>query len=330
MSFDVHKLAAVSTVASPPSPAVSGTSLVVATGEGGRFPSSGSFDVVVCPAGESPMWAAGSAAGGNFELLRSTRSGDTFSFARAQGGTSARTILAGDRFYQPYAPRALTDIENGVAPLASPDMLPLPFGDVASAGTSPYAMRRDAIFAAPPAGSFFSFLPGKWHTAPQISLGLNALTTTLNRCLLIPFIPGNAGALAKMSVGVWGDTATSVHRLGVYVDDGHGGASGSFDLVEDLGTEATDTNGAEPQWTGSEDITSSLHWVAVTAQVVAGMLFGTSSLLAITGAASQDAALRAQNVAWFLDGVSGALPDPITGFSAYGDVVLPRVGIKAA
>jgi hypothetical protein len=92
MPFDAVKNLAVSTVATPPSPATSGTSLIVASGEGANF-ASVSFDAFVCPATGLPTKA-------NTEQVRVTAiSTDTFTITRAQGGTTARTIVAGDLIY---------------------------------------------------------------------------------------------------------------------------------------------------------------------------------------------------------------------------------------
>lgn len=80
-----------------PSPAASGTSLVLAAGEGARFPqpsTDGSFYITVCPAGEDPHL-------GNSEIcLVTARSTDTLTIVRAERGTSARTIVIGDRVLQ--------------------------------------------------------------------------------------------------------------------------------------------------------------------------------------------------------------------------------------
>lgn len=84
---------AVSTVATAPDPATSGTSLVVAAGHGARFPA---------PATDGPFWATVCAAGevpdpSNAEIVQVTgRSTDTLTIVRAQGGTSARTVTVGD------------------------------------------------------------------------------------------------------------------------------------------------------------------------------------------------------------------------------------------
>jgi hypothetical protein len=84
--YDPHPLLAISSVATAPSPATSGTSLVVASGEGTRFGSTFSFNATVCP--------------------------DTLTIARAQEGSSARTIVAGDLIFASVTPKVVTDLET--------------------------------------------------------------------------------------------------------------------------------------------------------------------------------------------------------------------------
>jgi len=108
MAFDAHKNMAVSTVATAPSPATSGTSLVVAAGEGTRFPAV-PFNATVWPAGSAPTPA-------NSEIVRVTnRATDTFTITRAQetgaGGPAARTIIVGDQIAATITAKTLTDVE---------------------------------------------------------------------------------------------------------------------------------------------------------------------------------------------------------------------------
>lgn len=105
MAFDAHKNFATSTVATAPSPAASGTSLVVASGEGARFPAV-PFNATVWPSGALPTPA-------NAELVRVTAiSTDTFTITRAQESTSARTVLVGDQIAATITAKTLTDIET--------------------------------------------------------------------------------------------------------------------------------------------------------------------------------------------------------------------------
>lgn len=93
MVLDPIKNFAISTVATAPSPATTGTSLVVDSGHGARFPlplTDGAFNVIVFPAGEQPDSS-------NAEIVRVTaRSTDTFTIVREQEDTDARTIVVGD------------------------------------------------------------------------------------------------------------------------------------------------------------------------------------------------------------------------------------------
>ena len=81
---------AISTVATAPSPATSGTSLVVAAGEGTRFPAV-PFKATIWAAGSLPTPA-------NADIVNVTNvSTDTLTIVRAQESTSARTVVVGDQ-----------------------------------------------------------------------------------------------------------------------------------------------------------------------------------------------------------------------------------------
>ncbi len=85
-----HANLATSLVVTPPSPSTSGTSLVVTTGEGSRFPTV-PFWATIWPPAEFPTTA-------NSEVVRVTgRSSDTLTIVRAQGGTAAKGVTAGYR-----------------------------------------------------------------------------------------------------------------------------------------------------------------------------------------------------------------------------------------
>ena len=79
---------ATSTVATAPSPATSGTSLVVAAGTGVRYPAV-PFDVTLCAPGTKPDPT-------NAEIARCTAvSTDTLTLTRAQYGTTAQSVSVG-------------------------------------------------------------------------------------------------------------------------------------------------------------------------------------------------------------------------------------------
>lgn len=100
---DLYNNFATSTVATAPSPATSGTSLVVAAGEGSRFPAA-PFNLVIAPSSGLPTPA-------NAEIVRVTaKATDTLTIDRQEEGTSARTVVVGDRVYQAITADALLDL----------------------------------------------------------------------------------------------------------------------------------------------------------------------------------------------------------------------------
>ena len=87
---------ALGTVATAPSPATSGTSLVLGAGEGALFPdpsTDGNFQLTIFPTDAAPTLV-------NAEIVTVTaRSTDTLTIVRAQESTSARTVVVGDRVH---------------------------------------------------------------------------------------------------------------------------------------------------------------------------------------------------------------------------------------
>ncbi len=84
-----------STVATAPSPATSGTSLVVSAGEGALF--SVGQPAVIYPTGVPPLASQA-------EIVMVTNvSTDTLTITRAQEGTSARTVVVGDQIAQVFS-----------------------------------------------------------------------------------------------------------------------------------------------------------------------------------------------------------------------------------
>ncbi len=106
MAFDNHKNFAYSTVATAPSPATSGTSLVIQSGDGAIFPAV-PFNAVIWPVSVSPSVA-------DAEIVRVTgKSTDTLTIVRTQEGTSARTVVVGDQIAAAITVKTITDIEAG-------------------------------------------------------------------------------------------------------------------------------------------------------------------------------------------------------------------------
>ena len=107
--MDAIKNFAYSTVATAPSPATTGTSLVLASGEGALFPdpaTDGEYNIVVWPTGENPLSS-------NAEICRVTAiSTDTLTITREQEDTTARTIVIGDQVMLSNTKKTMDDIEG--------------------------------------------------------------------------------------------------------------------------------------------------------------------------------------------------------------------------
>ena len=106
--FDNHKNFAYSTVATAPSPATTGTSLTLQTGDGAKFPTA-PFNVVIWPTGAQPTTA-------NAEIARCTGvATDTLTIVRGQESTAARTVVVGDQIAVAITTKIFTDLETGYA-----------------------------------------------------------------------------------------------------------------------------------------------------------------------------------------------------------------------
>src|ERR1035437_7664460 len=119
-AFDAHKNLAYSVITTAPSPATSGTTLVVNTGEAARFPAT-PFNATIWPINTVPT-------PGNAEIVRVTNiTGDTLTITRTQESTSARTVVIGDVIGATHTVKNQTDVEGAIntletskAALASP------------------------------------------------------------------------------------------------------------------------------------------------------------------------------------------------------------------
>ena len=107
--MDAHKNFAYSTVATAPSPASSGTSLVVASGDGAKFPTP-PFNCTLWIIGAQPTTT-------NAEIVTVTAiSTDTFTIVRTQESTSARTVVVGDQIAATITAKTLNDAEGTLQP----------------------------------------------------------------------------------------------------------------------------------------------------------------------------------------------------------------------
>ena len=103
--MDDYKNFAVSAVVEAPWPAASGTDLMVPAGHGDRFPVP-PFNATVWPKDALPDPT-------NAEIARITaRDGDTFTLQRAQEGSIARSIVAGDLIAATITDKTLLDLQT--------------------------------------------------------------------------------------------------------------------------------------------------------------------------------------------------------------------------
>jgi hypothetical protein len=108
MAFDAHANLALAPVLVPPSPALSGTSLIIAGGYAALFPAV-PFNATVYPGGVTPTAA-------NAEIVRVTNIvGDVFTITRAQEGTTAKAIASGWSIANTITVKVITDIENAIS-----------------------------------------------------------------------------------------------------------------------------------------------------------------------------------------------------------------------
>ena len=105
-SFDAHRNLAVSSVVTAPSPATSGTSITVTSGQGSRF--AANMNATIAPSGSVPDPS-------NSEVVRITSvSGDVLTVTRVQEGSSARTVVVGDVIFAGPTSKTLTDVETAI------------------------------------------------------------------------------------------------------------------------------------------------------------------------------------------------------------------------
>lgn len=113
MAYDAHKNFASSLVATAPSPASSGTSLVVTAADGAKFPAT-PFNATIWPAGVQPTTT-------NAEIVRVTGiSTDTFTITRAQESSSARSVIVGDQIMAGITVKTITDLEGYINGTTAP------------------------------------------------------------------------------------------------------------------------------------------------------------------------------------------------------------------
>lgn len=114
MAYDNKANLAYATVAIAPSPALSGTSLTVASGLGALFPSA-PFNCVLYPPYNPTTGANRNPLAATAEIVRVTnRTGDVLTIVRAQEGTSAKSITAGWQIANTASALVFTQIQDSI------------------------------------------------------------------------------------------------------------------------------------------------------------------------------------------------------------------------
>ena len=112
-AFDSHRNFVSTSIQTPPSPATTGTTLIVSAGTSTIFPAP-PFNCVIYPVGVFPNYL-------NTEVIRVTAVNtgtDTLTIVRTQEGSNARTVVSGDVISMTVTAKNLTDIEGAVNAIA--------------------------------------------------------------------------------------------------------------------------------------------------------------------------------------------------------------------
>jgi hypothetical protein len=97
-------------IATPPTPATSGTTIILSTGQGNLFPDalSGYFNIIITHGVGLPDIS-------NTEIVRCTeRIGDTLTIIRGQEGTVARNVVVGDIVKLGITKKTIDDIDTNL------------------------------------------------------------------------------------------------------------------------------------------------------------------------------------------------------------------------
>ena len=217
MSFDAHKNLAFSTVTTAPTPATSGTSLIVTSSS--TFPAV-PFNATIWPVNVQPTTS-------NAEIVRVTAiASNTFTITRAQESSTARAIIVGDQIAATITAKTFTDIEAGgigVTSQAANDLLyassATQLARIANAASSVLATNASSVPALtqtlPTAVQDLitrlgTIVAGVWNgTAITVANGGTGLTTFTTAYGVIAAGTTATGALQNCGAGTAGQVLTS-------------------------------------------------------------------------------------------------------------------------
>jgi microcystin-dependent protein len=218
LQFDSKKNFAYSLVATAPSPAISGTSLVVSAGEGTKFPTP-PFNAVVWPISAQPTTA-------NAEVVRVTNiATDTLTITRAQESSVARSIVANDQIMVGPTAKTLTDIEGS---FVTAGMTTCPVGLIAMWGTNSAPTGWLILDGTAISRSTYSELFALWST----TYGSGDGATTFNLPDMRQRIPiGKAAAGTVSTLGTATGSWDHTHGPGTLQVNNHAHGPGSLTVA---------------------------------------------------------------------------------------------------
>jgi microcystin-dependent protein len=250
LTFDSKKNFAYSVVATAPSPATSGTSLVVAAGDGAKFPAA-PFNAVVWPTGVEPTTS-------NAEIVRVTNvSTDTFTITRTQESSNNRSVVVNDQIAQNVTVKYLTDLESGF--------------QTASAAITPVGVIQMWMTGSAPTGwlllqgqnvsrTTYAELFALWNT----TFGAGDGSTTFGLPDFQQYIPiGKAAAGTVSTLGVKTGSFDHTHASGTLAVASHTHGSGTLSVAShthDSGTLAVASHTHGP---GTLTVASHSHTMSV-------------------------------------------------------------------
>ena len=212
-TFDTHKNLAISLVATAPSPATSGTTVVVTAGQGTRF--AAGMNATICPTGSTPDPS-------NSEIVRITAvSTDTLTITRSQESSTARTVVVGDVIFAGPSAKTLTDVETAVGALETPTTTSQSgstyTGVLGDANTVVLMTNATSSTFTIPANASVAYPVGTTITVIQAS-GAGQVTVAITTDTLNYYSPSAAGtcqtAAAKAAVTLVKTAATTWYAFG--------------------------------------------------------------------------------------------------------------------
>jgi len=310
---DALKNFAYSLVATAPSPATSGTSLVVTAGQGSYFPTA-PFDATLWPAGSYPNNT-------NAEIVRVTNvSTDTFTITRAQYGTTAQSIASGYNIAQTVDANLIGQLAALTGATFTGEVVAPDFKVTGLTGANAVTSRFVGSTAngAPVSGTFAvgDFIvdqtatiwvcltagtPGTWWPLIEAHMVSRSATATAGPNEVTIFTGSTASqTISVIAAPVDGATWTIINRSSVPVTAGFGASSmlplGSTSSVTSLVVPVNGAysfiNNAGGQWymTASNNLANAVGTLTAASPTFTGTITatGTTIVTQATGSFSND------------------------------------------